>query len=368
MAVPKPIHVAHVVHALKAGGLENGLVNLINHMPAEAFRHTVICMTDYDDFAKRIRRPDVEIHCLHKQPGKDLGWYWRAGKLLRKIRPDIVHTRNLATIEAQWVAFLVGVKGRVHGEHGWDMYDLGGSNARYRTLRKLVKPFIHRFVALSGEIEDYLVNGVGVVPEKLYRICNGVDVSRFQPVDRSSRPEAGVVIGTIGRMQAVKDPLNLVEAYIQLRGMTEIPIRLHMIGDGPLHGDVVQRLEQAGVMADCWIPGHREDTPACFEAMDIFALPSRAEGISNTILEAMAAGLPVVATAVGGNAELVSAETAQLVAAGDSTALARGLQYFVEQGQARAGAGAQARQRCLEQFSLEAMVARYEALYRSLVA
>lgn len=360
-------HVVHVVHALKAGGLENGLVNLINRMPADAFRHSIVCMTDYDEFADRIQRPDVEIHCLHKQPGKDPSWYRRAWRLFRDIRPDIVHTRNLATIEAQWVAFAAGVKGRVHGEHGWDMYDLAGSNRKYLLLRKLVKPFIHRFVALSGEIEDYLVQSVGVSPAKLSRICNGVDTVRFQPSAPPAESHLPVVIGSIGRMQSVKDPMNLVEAFLELRQQMAQPIRLHMVGDGPLHDQVRQRLQQAGVMDECWIPGHRDDIPECMAVMDIFALPSRAEGISNTILEAMAAGLPVVATDVGGNGELITSQTGQLVAAADSRALAAGLRYYAEQAEVRQDAGRQARQRCLEQFSLESMVANYQTLYQSLI-
>ena len=360
-------HVVHVVHALKAGGLENGLVNLINRMPVAAFRHSIVCMTDYDDFAKRIQRDDVAIYCLHKKAGKDPAWYWRAWKLFRQLSPDIVHTRNLATIEAQWVAFLAGVNGRVHGEHGWDMYDLAGTNAKYRLLRKLVKPYIKRFIALSGELEDYLLNRIGVEPAKLYRICNGVDTARFKALDRSARPESPVVIGTIGRMQEVKDPLNLVEAYLQVRSKMDIPVRLHMIGDGPLHAEVLQRLEQAGVKDDCWIAGHRDDIPACLEAMDIFALPSRAEGISNTILEAMAAGLPVVATDVGGNAELVTEQTARLVPPENSMALADALLFYVMDSQGRCEAGNKARQRCLDQFSLDAMVAKYQALYQSLL-
>lgn len=364
MAGAAPIHVVHVVHALKAGGLENGLINLINHMPHDQVRHSIVCMTDFDAFAERIQRSDVQIHCLNKQPGKDPSWYLRVWRLFRRIRPDIVHTRNLATIEAQWMAFLAGVPGRVHGEHGWDMYDLGGSNERYRLLRRLVRPFIHRFVALSGEIEVYLADRVGVSRDSLSRICNGVDISRFSPPDREKRPEAPVVLGTVGRMQAVKDPLNLAEAFVLLRNETSVPVRLHMIGAGPLYEEVKEYLADAGALDDCWLPGHREDIPACMEAMDVFALPSRAEGISNTILEAMAAGLPVVATDVGGNAELLDADCAELVPAEDSLALARALGRYVEQHEHRRAAGRAARGRCQQRFSLDAMVSQYLSLYQ----
>ncbi|HMV40438.1 MAG TPA: glycosyltransferase, partial [Plasticicumulans sp.] len=112
--------VAHVVHRLTVGGLENGVVNLINHLPADRFRHVVICMTDHTGFAARIRRADVGIIDLHKRPGHDAGLYLRLYRTLRRLRPDVVHTRNLGTQEALAIAWLAGVRGRVHGEHGWN--------------------------------------------------------------------------------------------------------------------------------------------------------------------------------------------------------------------------------------------------------
>jgi len=83
--------VAHVIHRLDVGGMENGLVNLINHMPAAHYRHAIICMTDYTDFSQRIRRADVGLYALHKREGKDVGVHWRLRRLLRELQPAIVH-------------------------------------------------------------------------------------------------------------------------------------------------------------------------------------------------------------------------------------------------------------------------------------
>ena len=101
----KPL-IAHVLFRLGTGGLENGVVNLINTMPTEKFRHAVICMTDYTHFRDRITNNDVQVYCLHKKPGQDFAVYVRLWKLLRKIKPDILHTRNLSALEAQLPAFL----------------------------------------------------------------------------------------------------------------------------------------------------------------------------------------------------------------------------------------------------------------------
>jgi sugar transferase (PEP-CTERM/EpsH1 system associated) len=376
MAAQPPL-IVHVVNALRMGGLENGLVNLINRMPADQFRHAIICLTDYDNFAQRINRDDVEIIALHKQPGKDPIWYCRMWRSLRRLKPSIVHTRNLATIEAQFVAFLAGVSGRVHGEHGWDMHDLGGSNPKYLLLRKLLKPFIQMFIPLSIEIHDYLVSRVGVEPERITRICNGVDTTMFYPpAEKKRRPrewgsDEDIVIGYVGRMEPVKDPLNLVDAFIQ--GVARHPesrnsVRLAMIGDGSLFDTVVEKLEENGLSDRAWLPGHRNDIPQMLRIFDIFVLPSKAEGISNTILESMSTGLPVVATRVGGNAELVEqGENSRIVSASDSDALSEAIWNYVHSSELRHKHGRKSRLRAETTFSIDKMVSDYSQVYRLLL-
>ncbi|MDZ7829191.1 MAG: glycosyltransferase [Halofilum sp. (in: g-proteobacteria)] len=179
--------VAHVVHSLRTGGLENGLVNLINRMPAERYRHAVICLTDHDRFAERIERDDVPLFALNKREGKDPALYFRLWRTLRRLQPDLVHTRNLATVEAQLPAWLAGVPARIHGEHGRDMADLTGANRRYRLLRRILRPLVHHYIPLSRDLEGYLRDAIGVRPERMTRITNGVDVERFHPDARGPR-------------------------------------------------------------------------------------------------------------------------------------------------------------------------------------
>jgi sugar transferase (PEP-CTERM/EpsH1 system associated) len=376
MAAQPPL-IVHVVNALRMGGLENGLVNLINRIPEDQFRHAIICLTDYDDFAERINRVDVEIIALHKRPGKDPIWYWRMWRALRRLQPNIVHTRNLATIETQFLAFLAGVSGRVHGEHGWDMYDLGGSNSKYLLLRKLLKPFIHMFIPLSIEIHEYLANRVGVESRRITRICNGVDTSVFCPPEEGSeRPEelAGnkdIVIGYVGRMEHVKDPLNLVDAFIQ--GVARLPetrnrVRLAMIGDGTLLQKVIEKIEEHDLCDRTWLPGHRNDIPEILRIFNVYVLPSKAEGISNTILESMSTGLPVVATRVGGNAELVEVGgNAMLVPASDSDALSEAIWNYVQSRELRHKHGQKSRDIAESAFSIDKMVSDYCQVYRQLL-
>jgi len=95
----QPVHICHIIYALKTGGLENGLVNLINHLPAEKFQHSIVCLTDFDDFADRIKRDDVEIISLHKNAGQDIGLYLKLYRVIKRMKPDVVHTRNMEAIE-----------------------------------------------------------------------------------------------------------------------------------------------------------------------------------------------------------------------------------------------------------------------------
>src|SRR5262249_42322393 len=111
--------VAHVIHQLAAGGMENGLVNLINHTPPLRYRHAVICLTDATPFRQRIRNPEVSVFTLNKRRGKDFAAYFRLYKLLRRLQPDIVHSRTSGALDSQLYAALAGVGARVHGEHGY---------------------------------------------------------------------------------------------------------------------------------------------------------------------------------------------------------------------------------------------------------
>jgi len=375
----KPPLIAHIIHRFDVGGMENGLVNLMNHMPVDKYRHAVVSLTDSTSFRDRVRRDDVEYYSLHKKSGHDLGLYFRLWRLMRRLQPTIVHTRNLAAVEAILPAALAGVRCRIHGEHGRDLQDVDGTKRKYRLLRRVLAPLVHRYIALSADLESYLVDSVGIPPEKISRIINGVDVDRFHPAGdtgRSLPTEAGidatgrVVIGSVTRMQEVKDPLTLVQAFARLINDDLAPgTRLVMVGDGPLLDRVRNEIRDRGVERYVWLAGNREDMPELYRTFDVFALSSRVEGISNTVLEAMASGLPVVASRVGGNPELVEdGATGALVPAGSPDALADALARYANDVDLAREHGRAGRRRVEESFDIHGMVARYTAVYDEVLA
>ncbi len=376
--------IVHVIHRLDYGGMENGLVNLINRTPPDRARHAIVCLTGYTDFRERIRNPDVPVLALGKRDGKDVAAYWRLWRVLRRLAPDIVHTRNLPAVDMVVPAALARVPVRIHGEHGRDVTELVGGQRKYRAIRRAVSPLVDRYIPLSRELETWLAEEIGVPRAKITRIYNGVDVARFHPAEpaRAPLPDAAfaspdapgiAVIGTVGRMATVKNQPLLARAFAALAACLDAKaaarLRLVMIGDGPLRAEAAAVIEAAGLAGQVWFAGARDDTPELYRGFDIFALPSDTEGISNTILEAMACGLPVVATEVGGNAELIAAgETGRLTPPGDAEAMAGALGDYVADAELRRRHGAAARARIEALFDLDQMVARYLAAYDKALA
>jgi sugar transferase (PEP-CTERM/EpsH1 system associated) len=370
--------VAHVMYRFDTGGLENGIVNLINHMPESAYRHVVIALTEITDFKNRIQRKDVEFIALKKPPGHALWIYPQLYRLFRKIRPAIVHTRNLAALEAAVPAWAAQVPVRIHGEHGRDVGDFDGSNKKYQRLRRIYSPFVKHYIALSQDLEHYLTNPVGIDINRVTQIYNGVDSIRFQPaIKRQSIPgcpfnETNLwLVGTAGRMQTVKDQTNLAHAFVL--AMQSLPamrdhLRLVMVGDGPLRGESLAILKTAGLDQLAWLPGERSDIAEIMRGLDCFVLPSLGEGISNTILEAMASGLPIIATAVGGNGELVNEGiNGLLVPPANPAKLAEAIVNLAQQTDVAKAMGQQSRRFVEERYGMSAMVSRYQQLYDRLL-
>jgi sugar transferase (PEP-CTERM/EpsH1 system associated) len=234
-------------------------------------------------------------------------------------------------------------------------------------------------VALSKDLEEYLCQAVGVAPNRVVQIYNGVDTACFAPAPLVRGAIEGCpfgdsghwLVGTVGRMQAVKDQVTLAHAFVRAvqSHAAARPMRLVMVGDGPLRSEAERVLDKSGLRHLAWLPGERSDVAEILRGLDCFVLPSLAEGISNTILEAMASGVPVVATRVGGNPELVDEGlTGRLVPAANAEAMADAILGYLADPSAARRHGRAARQAVIQRFSLDQMVGDYLSLYDGLLS
>jgi len=372
---PPPL-VAHVIYALGTGGLENGLVNIINRASPERYRHVIICLTGAEGFENRITAPNIDVISLHKRPGHDFSVYWRLWRTLFKLRPAIVHTRNLAALEMQVIAALIpGVK-RVHGEHGRDIHDIDGTNKKYNLLRKALRPLVHRYIAVSQDLAQWLAQVIEVPATKIKQIYNGVDQQVFAPGSVAVSAPVGFmaddvqIIGTVGRLVEVKDQRTLIEAFDRLvQGEpTSKQLRLIIVGDGPMYQTLCDTITELGLSEYVWMPGEREDIPDLLRMMDLFVLPSLGEGISNTLLEAMATGLPLIATRVGGNPELIEEGfNGCLVPVGDAAALANHLNTILAKPLTLASYGERSLHKARQCFDWDRTVEQYLVVYDQLL-
>lgn len=371
--------ICHVIYRLAVGGLENGLVNLINHLPAGRYRHAVLCVTETTDFSRRIERDDVVIHQLHKRPGKDPAAYARAWRFLNRLKPQIVHTRNLPALDMLAPAWLARVPHLVHSEHGRDLLELDGRNVKYNRLRRASRAVVARYITVSRDLHDWLASEIGVPERRLATIYNGVDTERFSPTPEGGRrvlpegfaPPDAIVLGTLGRFEVVKNQLGLARAFglvLERRPDLRARLRLVLIGEGSQRAAIEETLAAAAARDLAWLPGFRDDTPALYRALDLFILPSLREGISNTILEAMACGRPVLATEVGGNPEILPNGVAgRWVAPDDPEALAAAILDYIDHPALLRTQGEAGRRHVLERFSLAAMVKNYDQVYGALL-
>ncbi len=373
----EPLLIVHVIHHLVIGGMENGVVNLINRLPRERFRHVVVCIENYSDFARRIEREDVEIIAFHRSQIGIWRLRWRLFCLFRRLRPDIVHSRNLSGLDALLPARLAGCK-TLHSEHGFDVDNLQGAASKQALLRRLHTPLVSGYVCVSQDLRRLMTEQWGIPAAKVRQIYNGVDIDRFtialldryEAFPEALRGDNLFVVGTVGRVQAIKDQATLLRAFavsLECRPGLRGRLRLALIGDGPQLAELKTLADSLGIAAQCWFPGARNDVATVMQSFDLFVLPSLNEGISNTLLEAMATGLPVLATAVGGNVELVEeGVNGATFAPGDHRRLGAMIEAYAVDAALCARHGAAARKRAQQRFSLQAMVANYQDVYETL--
>jgi sugar transferase (PEP-CTERM/EpsH1 system associated) len=368
-----PVRVLQVVHGLPRGGLENGLVNLLNGLPQGEFQQTVACLDSRGEMADRVA-PQIPIHVLER--GRhDLGLPWRLARLIRGIRPHVIHCRNWNT----WADTVLAHRlARCRSTLVWSFHGFADGHwfpRRRRLASRGLSLATDRLFAVCRDAAERFATLAGIPPARFEVLYNGVDCRRFAPSEHRAglRASLGIaedelVLLTVASLTPVKGHARLLEAAARVVADTRRRVRFLWLGEGAERAALEARVRTLGLGARVQMPGGSDRVPHYLAAADLFILPSELEGMSNAILEAMASGLPVVAHAVGGNPELVDHEhTGLLCAPADVDALAAAIGRLVRNDAERALMGAAARRRAEQIFSLDAMLVRYADFYRHAV-
>ncbi|ETX01917.1 MAG: hypothetical protein ETSY1_05550 [Candidatus Entotheonella factor] len=364
-----PLQVAHVVRDFSHGGMENGVANLVNHHDPSRVQGTIYVLAKADDFFVQRVHDARRVVLLNRCQGNDPSVIWHLAHRLRQAQPDVVHTHGWGTlVEGGMAAKLARVPVWVHGEHGTM------ETRRHNIwVQRIMWRLADQLLSVSENHRHALAHAIGAPVARIQAIPNGVALDRFgRQVDAAAWrqsfhiPADHVVIGSVGRLVEVKHYHHLITALAGLIHQ-RMPVSGVLIGDGPLRSALEEQAQSLGIAERVHFLGRREDVPSLLPLLDMFALTSRSEGMSNTILEAMASGLPVVATAVGGTPEMViDGETGRLVPPRDPQALEAALAQLLADADQRRHMGRQARRRAETMFSLPVMIRAYEQLYEQL--
>jgi sugar transferase (PEP-CTERM/EpsH1 system associated) len=368
------IRIMHVVDQLGRGGLENGLVNLIHGLDPERFEHVVYAIRGLGPNADRLIKNGVRVICQGKQETDSRFQLPVLARQIRALEPDVVHSRNWGTVEAVMAARLVG-RASVHGEHGLEA-TVDAKEPRRRTwIRRLAYEAAHQVLSVSHQLKDLHARRTGFAAGRITVIHNGVDPARYFPDARTRsrlRADLGVaddefLIGCVGNLLPVKDHMTVLQALECLPANTG-RWRLVIVGEGSERPALEAFLSGRPALAQrVTLLGASSRVPELLNALDVYVLPSLAEGICNSLLEAMSTGLPVIATETGGNPEVVvHGESGCLFPVGDFRQLAEQLLLFQGNQGLRYRFAEGAVRRVREEFSMESMIRGYAQVYETL--
>jgi glycosyltransferase involved in cell wall biosynthesis len=349
--------------------MENGIINVTNGLSAERFRVSICALDSSETFSQRIRQPGFECRLVPKH-GQGIDWplVRRLAGQLRELDADLVHSHNWGTfIYAVLAAKLSGIP-IVHGEHGKNPNEMDGDGALKALTKKILGRRVRCIVTVSQSIAAEWKT-LGIPGERIRWIPNGVDIQRFRPRDdarqqrrRFGLPEDGFVIGSVGRLDALKNYGVAIEAISNMRN-TPAPV-LALLGTGVEENNLRKQAADAGIADRVFFLGRHGDPENFLAALDIFVLPSKTEGMSNVVLEAMASGLPMICADLPAHREVFEpGEEGIMLSPCRAQNLEKALSALSGDTNERRRLGVRAREKAVSRFSLSRMVADYEKLY-----
>lgn len=356
----EPLKVMHVIPSLECGGAENQALRLLNGLDSGDFERHLVTFRGTDTANKRALDSQVRHHILPIRKKGQAGWIFRMALLLRRVRPDIVHAHMFDA--SLYGALAIGISGvgtlvtTEHGQGNWKR------PIHHRAERVISRVAASR-VAVSADIAREMVAAGDVPGRKMRVIENGVPVGSFKARQPRAAPLRMI---TVGRLETPKDYPTMLQA-LRILADREVDFFFHFVGDGTEAPSLKGRAAQLGLNGRAVFEGYRADAAQLMETFDIFALSSVSEGLPVAMLEAMSAGLPVVATKVGGIPDTVrEGVEGLLVPPSDPQRLADALETLCRNAPLRMKLGGSARKTVESRYSMEAVCGKYASLYRSL--
>ena len=372
-----PLHIVHGVLSLDVGGLERVVLSLVRAGVRRGQKNTVVCIEKPGELADEVRSAGAEVISLGKPPGRHREFIHRAREVLDRLKPDLVHTHQIG---AAW--YLGSAAARqslpvLHTEHGNQFARDSGGVARLKSRLFYWKTsrLIDRFCCVSADIAAAVIRWRTIPRAKVEVVPNGIDTGAENGgCDRDAvRNSLGIpldarVIGTVGRLAEVKRQDRLLRAAAS--SMLRFPnLWILIVGDGPERNRLHDLAMTLGISDRVCLAGYQPEPSRYLRAMDAFALTSQSEGLPISLLEAWAAGLPVVCTSVGGIPDVVAeGVNGLLVPNDDGSDLARALSRILDEPALAVRLGLAGRQTVQQRFSLDTMADAYEQRYRALIS
>jgi glycosyltransferase involved in cell wall biosynthesis len=354
----------HVVLSLDVGGLERNVVNQVREGAKLGQRVSIVCLERPGVLAPQAEALGARVLSLDKRPGLRLDAVRRLRIAIRALPPDVLHTHQIATLFYTGLACAIGHAPLiVHTEHGREKYD---RRRKTRWLGRFAGRFAARFYCLTNDMAEW-VGRHEIVPRRKIRVIqNGIDTACYrQPVNTDAArtalgiPPGSPVIGTVGRLNEIKRQDLLLRAFARLQ-VPGAPVHLLLVGDGPLRVALQQLAEELGVAGRVHFAGYQAHTPPYLHAMQVFALTSSSEGMPQALLEACVAGIPVVASRVGGIPEVIEhGRSGLLFDSGDESALVNSLELLLRSPEECGRLAAAAQDRVESAFNVGRMAADY---------
>jgi len=374
----EPLRVTHVVLSLDFGGLERVVLALAGAGRGLGQSASVLCLERPGTLTPQVEALGIPVACVHKPPGLRWDTADRVRDVLRRFHPDVVHTHQMAALLYAGRAARQERVPVVHTEHN-NVAALRPASWARRLKTGLLWRYAGRYADRFCGVSRDVVAAAGaygtVRRRKLAHVPNGIDTAAVAAVgaDRpAARAALGIapdapVVGTVGRLAEVKRQDVLIRAFARL--LPDFPAaRLVLVGDGPLRAELEGLAGSLDLGGAVLFAGYRPDPERYLATMDVFALPSRAEAMPLVIPEAMAAGLPVVASRVGGIPELiVDGKTGLLVEPGDVAGLAARLRHLLADPQRAGELGRAGRALARAEYDVTAMARAYDRTYRELL-